>query len=167
MKRIILLLTLLAGLPILAACSSGNAAEPASPQAITLVATDIAFDVERIEANAGQTIRLTLDNQGVLEHDFSITEIPLSGEAAAVDPAGEMAGHDMAAGMTHDMAPDMAHDMAHDMGHMTDQPAVHVAAPSGDQAGVEFTPATPGEYEFYCTVPGHREAGMRGILVVQ
>ncbi len=24
----------------------------------------------------------------------------------------------------------------------------------------------PGTYEFYCTVPGHREAGMRGVLVV-
>ncbi len=164
MKRIALLFILFAGLPILTACSGDDAAGNAPPpQAITLVATDIAYDMDRIEAGAGQAIRLTLDNQGVLEHDFSITEIPLSGEAAAVDPAGEMAGHDMAAGMTHDMASDMAHDM----GHMTDQPAVHVAAPSGDQAGVEFTPATPGEYEFYCTVPGHREAGMRGILVVQ
>ncbi|MBP9501523.1 MAG: hypothetical protein KBF17_05110 [Candidatus Promineofilum sp.] len=164
MKRIALLFILFAGLPILTACSGDDAAGTAPPpQAITLVATDIAYDMDRIEADAGQAIRLTLDNQGVLEHDFSITEIPLSGEAAAVDPAGEMAGHDMAAGMTHDMASDMAHDM----GHMTDQPAVHVAAPSGDQAGVEFTPATPGEYEFYCTVPGHREAGMRGILVVQ
>lgn len=156
MKRIALLFILLAVLPVLVACSGDDTAESASPpQAITLVATDIAYDMDRMEAGAGESIRLTLDNQGVLEHDFSITEIPLSGEAAAVDPAGEMAGHDMAS------------DMAHDMGHMTDQPAVHVAAPSGDQAGVEFTPATPGEYEFYCTVPGHREAGMRGILVVQ
>ncbi|MDR7394608.1 MAG: cupredoxin domain-containing protein, partial [Armatimonadota bacterium] len=24
----------------------------------------------------------------------------------------------------------------------------------------------PGTFEFYCTVPGHREAGMRGVLVV-
>lgn len=160
MKRITLVLILLAGLPVLTACSGDDAAGNAPPpQAITLVATDIAYDMERIEAGAGQAIRLTLDNQGVLEHDFSITEIPLFGEAAAVDPGGEMAGHNM--------TPDMAPDMTHDMGHMADQPAVHVAAPSGDQAGVEFTPATPGEYEFYCTVPGHREAGMRGILVVQ
>ncbi len=152
MKRIILLLTLLAGLPILAACSSGNAAEPASPQAITLVATDIAFDVERIEAEAGQTIRLVLDNQGVLEHDFSIIEIPLSGEATVTKSAGAMPGHDM------------GHD---DMGHAADEPAVHVAAPGGDRAGVEFAPTSPGEYEFYCTVSGHREAGMRGVLVVE
>ncbi len=157
MKRITLLLILLAGLLILVACSGGGAAESAPPsQAITLVATDIAFDMERIEVNAGQTIRLALDNQGVLEHDFNITRIPLSGETTVTEAAGEMAGHDMG-------NDDMGHD---DMGHAADEPAVHVAAPGGNQAGVEFTPTAPGEYEFYCTVSGHREAGMRGVLVV-
>ena len=153
MKRITLLFILLTGLPILAACSAGGATGNAPPpQAITLVATDIAYDAERIEVGAGQTIRLTLDNQGVLEHDFNIIEIPLSGEATVTEAAGEMAGHDM------------GHD---DMGHAVDEPAVHVAAPGGDEAGVEFTPTAPGEYEFYCTVSGHREAGMHGILVVK
>jgi len=158
MKRITLLFILLTGLPILAACSAGGATGNAPPpQAITLVATDIAYDAERIEVGAGQTIRLTLDNQGVLEHDFNIIEIPLSGEATVTEAAGKMAGHDMG----HD---DMGHD---DMGHAVDEPAVHVAAPGGDEAGVEFTPTAPGEYEFYCTVSGHREAGMHGILVVK
>ena len=27
-------------------------------------------------------------------------------------------------------------------------------------------PATPGRYPFYCSVPGHRQAGMTGILIV-
>lgn len=155
MKRIILLLTLLTGLPILAACSPGNAAETAPSQTITLAATDIAFDVERIEVKAGQTIQLTLDNQGVLEHDFNITEIPLSGETTVTEAAGAMPGHDM------------GYDMGQEMGHAADEPAVHVAAPGGDRAAIEFVPTSPGEYEFYCTVSGHREAGMHGVLVVK
>ena len=58
MKRITLFFILFAGLPILAACSVGGAAESApSPLVITLAATDIAYDVDRIEANAGQTIQ--------------------------------------------------------------------------------------------------------------
>lgn len=147
MKRITLFFILFAGLPILAACSVGGATESApSPLAITLTATDIAYDMERIEANTGQTIHLTLDNQGVLEHDFSIAEIPLSGETVVTEAAGEMAGHDM--------------------GHMANAPTVHVAAPAGGQAIIEFTPDTPGEYVFNCTVSGHREAGMHGILIV-
>ncbi|MCC6943211.1 MAG: cupredoxin domain-containing protein [Thermomicrobiales bacterium] len=42
---------------------------------------------------------------------------------------------------------------------------------SVDQAGGEthevVINAPPGEYEFYCNVPGHKEAGMHGILTVE
>jgi uncharacterized cupredoxin-like copper-binding protein len=32
---------------------------------------------------------------------------------------------------------------------------------------VLFTPTTPGMYTFYYGVPGHRELGMHGMLVVE
>jgi uncharacterized cupredoxin-like copper-binding protein len=43
---------------------------------------------------------------------------------------------------------------------------VVLAAEPGEQAvgAVEFT--EPGRYEFYCSVPGHAQAGMRGTIVV-
>jgi plastocyanin len=34
-------------------------------------------------------------------------------------------------------------------------------------ATAEFTPTAAGTYEFYCSIPGHREAGMKGTLTVQ
>jgi uncharacterized cupredoxin-like copper-binding protein len=44
---------------------------------------------------------------------------------------------------------------------------VEVDATPKTSATGEFTPTAPGTYEFYCSIPGHREAGMKGTLVVQ
>lgn len=40
------------------------------------------------------------------------------------------------------------------------------AVAPGQEAVAGLVTDRPGTYEFYCTVPGHREAGMRGVLVV-
>ena len=56
----------------------------------------------------------------------------------------------------------------HDMGNMGGmEPELHVAALMGQMATLEFTPTKPGTYEFFCTVAGHKEAGMKGTLVVK
>jgi len=96
---------------------------------------------------AGQPVRLTLRNDGVLEHDFSIMTMPYTGEVMVSEMAEEMEGHDMS--------------------QMEEEPEIHVVAPVDGRNTVEFTPSEPGEYEYYCTVPGHKEAGMVGILVVK
>ena len=44
---------------------------------------------------------------------------------------------------------------------------VTVQANPGQSASVDFTPSTAGSYEFYCSQPGHKEAGMKGTLTVQ
>lgn len=41
-----------------------------------------------------------------------------------------------------------------------------VTVAPGQEVVAELPAAPPGTYEFYCTLPGHREAGMRGTLVV-
>lgn len=37
----------------------------------------------------------------------------------------------------------------------------------GKTGTVTFTPSAKGTFEFHCSVPGHKEAGMKGTLVVQ
>lgn len=37
---------------------------------------------------------------------------------------------------------------------------------AGERTTVALTPATPGRYDFHCSVPGHQAGGMRGQLVV-
>ncbi len=144
MKRLAGFLVILLLLTLVACGSS----EPTPPPtlSLSLLATDIAYDKERIEVMAGQPVRIMLNNEGVLEHDFSIMEIPHVGEV---------------------MGEEMEEEMGHDMSAMEMDPEVHVAAPIGGRGSVEFTPSTPGEYEFFCTTAGHKEAGMKGTLVVQ
>lgn len=145
MKRIFVVVFLLASAGLLAACSSAET--DAVPMAeFTLTVTDIAYDVNQLEVVAGQPVRVTLRNNGVLEHDFSIMEMPHTGEVMAEEAEGGMAGHDMS--------------------DMSMNPEIHVASPMGESLSVEFTPNTPGEYEFFCTVAGHKEAGMVGTLIV-
>jgi uncharacterized cupredoxin-like copper-binding protein len=146
-KRSLLFVPMVLLLALVACASGESAAQSAEPLTLTIKATDIAYDMTHIEGQAHRAIKLTLDNQGVLEHDFNIAAIPLSGDVTMSMPAGAMGDHDM--------------------GHMADPPDLHVAASPGRQGMVEFIPSTPGEYTFYCTVPGHREVGMEGVLVIK
>ena len=66
------------------------------------------------------------------------------------------------------MAEEMPDESAgHDMSALGVDPEVHIAPPMGQSLSVEFTPSMPGEYEYFCTVAGHKEVGMVGTLVVK
>ncbi|MGE3622039.1 MAG: cupredoxin domain-containing protein [Acidimicrobiia bacterium] len=68
------------------------------------------------------------------------------------------AGEDIAIVLSSD---DLLHDFT------IDDIDVHVAADRGETAEGGLRAEEPGEYTFYCTVAGHREAGMEGTLVVE
>jgi plastocyanin len=68
------------------------------------------------------------------------------------------AGEDVAIVLSSD---DLLHDFT------IDEIDVHVAADRGETAEGGLRADEPGEYTFYCTVAGHREAGMEGTLVVE
>lgn len=38
---------------------------------------------------------------------------------------------------------------------------------AGQSKTIEFTASKKGTFEYYCSVPGHREAGMKGTFIVQ
>ena len=53
------------------------------------------------------------------------------------------------------------------MAGMGTAPMLHVAVGIGSTGTLQFTPSTPGTYQFICTVAGHKEAGMVGTLIVK
>lgn len=59
--------------------------------------------------------------------------------------------------------PGPAHDIVVEVGGED----VEVAACNGGQADVESVALEPGQYPFWCSIPGHREAGMVGELTVE
>ena len=136
-------LSIVVGAVLLSACSSNPAALE-----LSLKATDFRFEPASMEVMAGQQVTVRMDNQGTLEHDFVIQEIPVEKTAAESEPeVGATAGHTMDG--------------------MEIEPAVHMGAMAGLSSSVTFVPTKPGTYEYFCAVPGHKEAGMVGTLIVQ
>lgn len=147
MKRLVIVLFF--GIVVLLAACSTAGPEELSTAELSLTATDLAFSADQMEVTAGQLVKITLTNEGALEHDFSIMAMPHTGEIHV--ESNEMGGE----------------TMGHDMSSMDEQPEIHMAAAAGGSSTIEFTPSTAGEYEFFCTIAGHKEAGMRGMLVVK
>ena len=51
--------------------------------------------------------------------------------------------------------------------HEVESNMIHIHAEPQSTSEATFTISESGTYSFYCTVPGHRESGMTGILVVE
>jgi len=139
----------------LSACSQTapvlSTAAPAAPAHVVIEAKEFSFSPAQTTAKVGQVVEISLKNSGVTLHDFSIEKIALDGKAVE---KSEDDGH-MSGGMSDHMS-----------GVDADKLAVHVAAEVGKSGTVTFTPTEPGEYEWYCTVAGHKASGMVGKLTV-
>jgi len=122
----------------LVACS-GTAASSIEPKTITLTMNEFQFQPAQITVNVGQPIKLVMKNTGTVLHDFVSRD-------AMVEVMAE-------------------HGAEHDMGGMPT--AMHAAIEAGQQSTLEFKATQAGTYTFYCTVAGHKEAGMQGTLIVK
>ena len=109
---------------------------------ITVEASDFTYDPVSISVPAGQPVTVILKNIGKVEHDFVIDKINITNVEAS------------------ESAPAQHHQMDQ---HEYD---LHFFAKAGETATMQFTAMEPGTYEIFCTIDGHREAGMIGELVV-
>lgn len=123
---------------ILAACG-GAASGTTDPRTVTLTLNEFQFQPAEITVNVGQPIKLVLKNNGTVLHDFVSTD-------AMVEVIEE-------------------HGAAHNMAGM--ETNMHAAIEAGQQSTLEFKATQAGAYTFYCTIAGHKEAGMTGKLIVK
>ena len=125
-----------------------------APTAIS--ATDqMKFDTTDIPAKVGQTVTITLTNDGSLPktamaHNIVIlkpgTDALAFAASASKRAADEYIPNDAQA----------ANMIVH----------TKMLGP-GEEDTISFTPAAPGVYEYICTFPAHAAAGMRGKITVK
>ncbi|NTU64912.1 MAG: multicopper oxidase domain-containing protein [Chloroflexi bacterium] len=125
----------------LVACGGAAASSTTStePKTVTLTLSEFQFQPAEITTKVGQPINLVLKNNGTVLHDFVSTD-------AMVEVMEE-------------------HGAMHDMAGM--QTNMHAAIEAGQESTLEFKATQTGTYTFYCTIAGHREAGMTGKLIVK
>lgn len=98
------------------------------------------FVPNRVEVRKNEQVRLVITNSGELDHEFV-----LATPEENTKHAEEMKKN-----------PDMEHD---------DPNAKRVAPKKKDEIIWKFTKA--GTFEYGCLIPGHREAGMIGTIIVK
>jgi uncharacterized cupredoxin-like copper-binding protein len=98
------------------------------------------FVPDRLEIRKGDQVRFMIRNDGLLDHEFVLATTEENAKHAE-----EMKKN-----------PDMEHD---------DPNARRVVSKRSSEIIWRFTKA--GQFEFGCLIPGHREAGMTGIIIVK
>jgi uncharacterized cupredoxin-like copper-binding protein len=125
--------------------SAGEPGDPKKPARVVNVVMREAdgkmmFVPDRVEVKRGEQVKFVLRNGGELEHEFV-----LATTAENLKHAEEMKKN-----------PDMEHD---------DPNAKRLDPKKSGDLVWKFTKA--GEFEYGCLIPGHREAGMIGTIVVK
>jgi len=108
-----------------------------SDNSLLIKANEYDFLPNSINVDVGETVTLSVENTGTVEHDLEIV----------------------------DFNPDnVQQDDSHNHGQNAN--TIHLHATPGEKQTVSFTPSEKGEYRFICTIPGHQESGMIGTMDV-
>ncbi len=142
--------TAVAALAFVAAVPSVHAAGNLATKDVQVVTLDVgtaakemAFGPSRIKFETGKAYVLKLVNRGKVKHEFASGEFLAKIYVRKVE-AGDGNGVEIK-GTVREIE----------------------LKKTGDHADLYFVPVEPGEYEFFCELPGHREAGMVGTFVVE
>ena len=110
--------------------------------------SSFAFTPAVLEVKVGDVIEIAIQNIDPILHDFTIDKIDADLHISYLGGSGEHA---------HDA--DMAMEMV--------EPDLHFPLSEPGSGVVHLQVHEPGEYVFYCSVPGHLELGMVGTLIVR
>lgn len=134
----------------------------ADTRTVELVMSDNYFEPEALNVAPGETIQLTIKNEGAVVHSLSIGTEHVHEERQ--EGVADMISHGMLSTNAIDhsmMSMDMGdHGMDHDSGDV-------VFVGPGESVEFVWTFPTEGELEFACNMPGHYDSGMMGEIVFE
>lgn len=139
------LASLISGVVVVLAAACGGGESVKADFTIDIKAENMRFVPDRIEVPAGKTVMIRMQNMDENLHDFEVGGL-----------TAEIMGR---TGMN-----DESMDMTMSHGNMQGTINMHSAAKG--KASVTFRADKPGTYGIYCTMPGHKDSGMAGKLVV-
>lgn len=125
---------------ILTACGSASGGKVAAT--VEVVTGPMVFEPKVITIKSGETTRLNVKNTDTQLHDLTV--VNFKGTSKAVRESGAHSG--------------AAHGK---------ELATHISVDPGKTSVMDLTPAASGEYEVFCTVAGHKDAGMTAKLIVK
>jgi uncharacterized cupredoxin-like copper-binding protein len=139
MIRILLAMTVGLAALTLAACGNDDTLDTVTDVSIT--ATDgLRFEPDEFAVPAGEEVTVTFTAESSVEHDLRIEGVGMAATAG---------------------------DEGHGDEHAMEDDDLHVAhADAGETVTATFTVDEAGTYQVYCSVPGHRGAGMEATLTV-
>lgn len=120
----------------------GNPKKPARVVSVTMREGDgkMLFVPDRVAVKKGEQVRFIIRNNGALKHEFILASVEDNNKHAELMKK----------------YPDMEH---------ADPNATSVEP--GKSGEIVWRFARPGNFEFACLIPGHREAGMHGMVSVK
>jgi len=135
------------------------AAFAAPVQKITLTMSEFQFAPKTVALRPGTAVEVTLINKGTVEHEFMLYPMPsMGGMSMDMDAYGAQNTYFKDIGAVELVADGK-----------TSRPSrlERVMVAPGKTAVLRFTAKKAGTFEFGCHIPGHYEAGMKGILTVK
>ncbi|HMV41522.1 MAG TPA: cupredoxin domain-containing protein [Leptospiraceae bacterium] len=107
----------------------------------SIITKEMSFSPNELHLKKGQTYRIRLHNEGSVLHDWNVEDIKAN------------VHHSSDSGSIHHH------------GHNKKMP-LHLAVLPARSNEIEFKAEEAGVFTFFCSVPGHKESGMVGKILV-
>lgn len=186
-KGLYLIGTVFVTIGLLAGCGSGEGVAPKKDKqvvtkeqflqdkeevendnVINVSAFEMGYTLPEITLEKGKEYTLVMKNDGKIFHDLTTKDLDVE-----ITYMSEMPDHpegmsfiDKIFGVKTVYASGN-HDGEHDDSHGEIMKYIHMNAKSGQTVKIKFIPKETGGFKFYCSVPGHEEAGMHGEFEVK